>query len=87
MEVLDKVEPYSMTMVLMPFFPFQSRLVQKKREKKLTEEDLYKEFVPPMRMVNPLSPEEGTKGYRAIRRLREDISNKFEADYLAKLAL
>ena len=56
------------------------------RDRKFTEEDLYKEFTTDENGENPLPPEEGQKvidrlgGYEKMYRI------KFEADYLAKLA-
>ncbi|WP_455991064.1 PHP domain-containing protein, partial [Prevotella sp.] len=88
LEVLDKVEPYSIDHgPIMPFFPIpESFGTEEEWEKKFTEEDLYKEFTTDENGENPLSPEEGQKvierlgGYEKIYRI------KFEADYLAKLA-
>ena len=63
LEVLDKVEPYSIDHgPIMPFFPIpESFGTEEEWEKKFTEEDLYKEFTTDENGENPLSPEEGQK--------------------------
>ena len=87
-EILDKVEPYSIESdPIMPFFPIpESFGTEEQWRQKFTKEDLYREFTSDENGNNQLPPEEGEKkiahlgGYEKLYRI------KFEADYLEKLA-
>ena len=87
-EILDKVEPYSIDNgPIMPFFPIPEEFgTEAEWEKKFSEEDLYHEFTTDENGENPLDAEKGKAvidrlgGYEKIYRI------KFEADYLSKLA-
>ena len=88
MEVLDKVETYSLDSdPIMPFFPIPTEFgTEEEWRRKFTEEDLFREFTSDENGENMLPREEGEKkisklgGYDKIYRI------KFEADYLGKLA-
>ena len=56
LEVLDKVEPYSIDHgPIMPFFPIPERLEQKKSGKRNSQRKTYTRSSPPMRMARILS--------------------------------
>ena len=88
MEILDKVEVYSLNHdPIMPFFPIPEEFgTEEDVRRRYTEKQLYDEFTSDENGKNQLSPEEGEKriahlgGYDRIYRI------KFEAEYLGKLA-
>ena len=89
MEVLDKVEPYSIDhSPIMPFFEIPEDFgTEAEYRSRITEEELYDEFTQDENGNVVLSREEGEKkiarlgGYDKLYRI------KFEADYLNKLTM
>ncbi|MDE7419278.1 MAG: DNA polymerase III subunit alpha [Muribaculaceae bacterium] len=89
MEVLDKVESYSIDHApIMPFFEIPKEFgTEEEYRSRITEEELYDEFTQDENGNVVLSREEGEKkiarlgGYDKLYRI------KFEADYLNKLTL
>ncbi|MDE6195126.1 MAG: DNA polymerase III subunit alpha [Muribaculaceae bacterium] len=89
MEVLDKVEPYSIDhSPIMPFFEIPEEFgTEAEYRARITEEELYDEFTQDENGNVVLSREEGEKkiarlgGYDKLYRI------KFEADYLNKLTM
>ena len=89
MEVLDKVEPYSIDhSPIMPFFEIPEEFgTEEEYRSRITEEELYDEFTQDENGNVVLTREEGEKkiarlgGYDKLYRI------KFEADYLNKLTM
>ena len=88
LEVLDKVETYDIEHApIMPFFPIpESFGTEEEWRKKITPEELFKEFTCDENGENQLPPEEGEKKIKKLGGLDKLYRIKFEADYLAKLA-
>ncbi|MBQ6204155.1 MAG: DNA polymerase III subunit alpha [Prevotella sp.] len=87
-EVLDKVETYDIEHApIMPFFPIpESFGTEEEWRKKITPEQLFKEFTSDENGENQLPREEGEKKIKKLGGLDKLYRIKFEADYLAKLA-
>lgn len=89
MEILDKVETYSINHApIMPFFEIPKEFgTEEEYRQRITEKDLFDEFTQDENGNVVLSPEDAQKkidrlgGYDKLYRI------KFEADYLAKLAM
>ena len=88
LEVLDKVETYDIEHApIMPFFPIpESFGTEEEWRKKITPEELFKEFTCDENGENQLPREEGEKKIKKLGGLDKLYRIKFEADYLAKLA-
>ena len=88
LEVLDKVETYDIEHApIMPFFPIpESFGTEEEWRKKMTPEELFKEFTCDENGENQLPREEGEKKIKKLGGLDKLYRIKFEADYLAKLA-
>ena len=88
LEVLDKVETYDIEHApIMPFFPIpESFGTEEEWRKKITPEELFKEFTCDENGENQLPREEGEKKIQKLGGLDKLYRIKFEADYLAKLA-
>ena len=88
LEVLDKVETYDIEHApIMPFFPIpESFGTEEEWRKKITPEELFKEFTCDENGENQLPRDEGEKKIKKLGGLDKLYRIKFEADYLAKLA-
>ncbi len=88
LEVLGKVETYDIEHApIMPFFPIpESFGTEEEWRKKITPEELFKEFTCDENGENQLPREEGEKKIQKLGGLDKLYRIKFEADYLAKLA-
>ena len=88
LEVLEKVETYDIEHApIMPFFPIpESFGTEEEWRKKITPEELFKEFTCDENGENQLPREEGEKKIKKLGGLDKLYRIKFEADYLAKLA-
>ena len=87
-EILDKVETYDIEHApIMPFFPIpESFGTEEEWRRKITPEQLFKEFTSDENGENQLSQEEGEKKVKKLGGIDKLYRIKFEADYLAKLA-
>lgn len=88
LEILDKVEPYSIDHApIMPFFPIPEEFgTEEDVRRKYSEKQLYDEFTTDENGENPLPPEEGEQKIKRLGGYEKLYRIKFEADYLAKLA-
>ncbi len=88
LEILNKVELYSIDhSPIMPFFPIpESFGTEELWRKKISEEELYKEFTTDENGENPLPAEVAKKKIEELGGIDKIYRIKFEADYLAKLA-
>ena len=87
-EILDKVETYGIEHApIMPFFPIpESFGTEEEWRRKITPEQLFKEFTSDENGENQLPQEEGEKKVKKLGGIDKLYRIKFEADYLAKLA-
>ena len=87
-EILDKVETYDIEHApIMPFFPIpESFGTEEEWRRKITPEQLFKEFTSDENGENQLPQEEGEKKVKKLGGIDKLYRIKFEADYLAKLA-
>ena len=87
-EILDKVETYDIEHApIMPFFPSpESFGTEEEWRRKITPEQLFKEFTSDENGENQLPQEEGEKKVKKLGGIDKLYRIKFEADYLAKLA-
>ena len=87
-EILDKVETYDIEHApIMPFFPIpESFGTEDEWRRKITPEQLFKEFTSDENGENQLPQEEGEKKVKKLGGIDKLYRIKFEADYLAKLA-
>ena len=87
-EILDKVETYDIEHApIMPFFPIpESFGTEEEWRRKITPEELFKEFTSDENGENQLPQEEGEKKVKKLGGIDKLYRIKFEADYLAKLA-
>ena len=88
LEILDKVEFYDIEHApIMPFFPIpESFGTEEEWRRKITPEQLFKEFTCDENGENQLPQAEGEEKIRKLGGLDKLYRIKFEADYLAKLA-
>ena len=88
LEILDKVETYDIEHApIMPFFPIpESFGTEEEWRRKITPEQLFKEFTSDENGENQLPQEEGEKKVKKLGGIDKLYRIKFEADYLAKLA-
>ncbi len=89
MEILDKVEAYSIDHApIMPFFPIPEEFGTEERLRRdVTEEQLFREFTTDENGGNPMPREEGEEKIRNLGGIDKLYRIKLEADYLAKLTL
>ena len=87
-EILNKVEAYNIDHEpIMPFFPIPEEFgTEDEYRKRITPEELFKEFTSDENGENPLSQEEGEKKIKKLGGIDKLYRIKFEADYLGKLA-
>ena len=87
-EILDKVETYDIEHApIMPFFPMPESVgTEEEWRRKITPEQLFKEFTSDENGENQLPQEEGEKKVKKLGGIDKLYRIKFEADYLAKLA-
>ena len=88
LEILDKVEPYSIDHApIMPFFPIPAEFgSEEETRKRITPEELFREFTTDENGNDIMSHEEAEKKIKKLGGLDKLYRIKFEADYLAKLA-
>lgn len=88
LEILDKVETYDIEHApIMPFFPIPETFgTEVEWRKKITEEELFREFTSDENGQNPMPREEGEKKIKKLGGIDKLYRIKFEADYLSKLA-
>ena len=88
LEILDKVEPYSIDHApIMPFFPIPAEFgSEEETRKRITPEELFREFTTDENGNDIMSHEEAEKQIKKLGGLDKLYRIKFEADYLAKLA-
>lgn len=88
LEILDKVEFYSIDHdPIMPFFPIPAEFgTEEDVRRRITEEELYREFTTDENGENPLPKEEADEKIKHLGGLDKIYRIKFEADYLAKLS-
>ena len=88
LEILDKVEPYSIDHApIMPFFPIPAEFgSEEETRKRITPEELFREFTTDENGNEIMSHEEAEKKIKKLGGLDKLYRIKFEADYLAKLA-
>ncbi|MBR5037282.1 MAG: DNA polymerase III subunit alpha [Prevotella sp.] len=87
-EILNKVEAYNIDHEpIMPFFPIPEEFgTEEEYRKRITPEELFKEFTSDENGENPLPLEEGEKKIKKLGGIDKLYRIKFEADYLGKLA-
>jgi DNA polymerase-3 subunit alpha len=87
-EILDKVETYSIDHApIMPFFPIPADFGSEEDvRKRITPDELMREFTTDENGENPLPPAEAKKKVDKLGGIDKLYRIKFEADYLAKLA-
>ena len=88
LEILDKVETYSIDHApIMPFFPIPAEFgSEEETRKRITPEELFREFTTDENGNEIMSHEEAEKKIKKLGGLDKLYRIKFEADYLAKLA-
>ena len=88
LEILDKVEFYSIDHApIMPFFPIPAEFgSEEETRKRITPEELFREFTTDENGNEIMSHEEAEKKIKKLGGLDKLYRIKFEADYLAKLA-
>ena len=88
LEILDKVEPYSIDHApIMPFFPIPAEFgSEEETRKRITPEELFREFTTDENGNDIMSHEDAEKKIKKLGGLDKLYRIKFEADYLAKLA-
>ena len=87
-EVLNKVETYDIEHApIMPFFPIPEEFgTEEEYRRRITPEELFREFTTDENGENPLPQEEGEKKVKKLGGVDKLYRIKFEADYLGKLA-
>ena len=88
LEILDKVEPYSIDhSPIMPFFPSPAEFgTEEDTRKRISPEELFREFTTDENGKEIMSHEEAEKKIKKLGGIDKLYRIKFEADYLAKLA-
>ena len=88
LEILDKVEFYSIDhSPIMPFFPIPKEFgTEEDTRKRITPEDLFREFTTDENGNDIMSQEEAESKIKKLGGIDKLYRIKFEADYLAKLA-
>ena len=88
LEILDKVEFYSIDHApIMPFFPIPAEFgTEEETRKRITPEQLFREFTTDENGNDIMSQEEAEKKIKKLGGIDKLYRIKFEADYLAKLA-
>ena len=87
LEILDKVEPYSIDHApIMPFFPIPAEFGSEEETRSITPEELFREFTTDENGNDIMSHEDAEKKIKKLGGLDKLYRIKFEADYLAKLA-
>ena len=88
LEILDKVEFYSIDhSPIMPFFPIPEEFgTEEDTRKRITPEELFREFTTDENGNDIMSQEEAEKKIKKLGGIDKLYRIKFEADYLAKLA-
>ena len=88
LEILDKVETYSIDhSPIMPFFPIPKEFgTEKETRKRISPEELFREFTTDENGKEIMSHEEAEKKIKKLGGIDKLYRIKFEADYLAKLA-
>jgi len=88
LEILDKVEFYSIDHdPIMPFFPIPAEFgTEDDLRKRITEDELYREFTTDENGENPLPKKDADQKIKHLGGIDKIYRIKFEADYLAKLA-
>ncbi|WP_456084914.1 DNA polymerase III subunit alpha [Leyella stercorea] len=88
LEILDKVEPYSIDhSPIMPFFPIPEEFgTEEETRKRISPEELFREFTTDENGNEIMSHEEAEKKIKKLGGIDKLYRIKFEADYLAKLA-
>ncbi len=88
LEILDKVEQYSIDHPpIMPFFPIPEGFgTEEDLRKRISPEDLFREFTTDENGNDIMSHEEAEKKINKLGGIDKLYRIKFEADYLAKLA-
>ena len=88
LEILDKVETYSIDhSPIMPFFPIPKEFgTEEETRKRISPEELFREFTTDENGNEILSHEEAEKKIKKLGGIDKLYRIKFEADYLAKLA-
>ena len=88
LEILDKVEFYSIDhSPIMPFFPIPKEFgTEEDTRKRITPEELFREFTTDENGNDIMSQEEAEKKIKKLGGIDKLYRIKFEADYLAKLA-
>ena len=88
LEILDKVEPYSIDhSPIMPFFPIPEEFgTEEDTRKRISPEELFREFTTDENGKEIMSHEEAEKKIKKLGGIDKLYRIKFEADYLAKLA-
>ena len=88
LEILDKVEPYSIDhSPIMPFFPIPEEFgTEEETRKRISPEELFREFTTDENGKEIMSHEEAEKKIKKLGGIDKLYRIKFEADYLAKLA-
>ena len=88
LEILDKVEFYSIDHPpIMPFFPIPAEFgTEEETRKRITPEELFREFTTDENGNDIMSQEEAEKKIKKLGGIDKLYRIKFEADYLAKLA-
>ena len=88
LEILDKVETYSIDhSPIMPFFPIPQEFgTEEETRKRISPEELFREFTTDENGNEIMSHEEAEKKIKKLGGIDKLYRIKFEADYLAKLA-
>src|SRR5574344_1395463 len=88
LEILNKVETYSIDHApIMPFFPIPKEFgTEEDTRKRISPEQLVKEFTTDENGNEIMTKEEGEKKVKKLGGIDKMYRVKFEADYLAKLA-
>ena len=88
LEILDKVEFYSIDHPpIMPFFPIPAEFgTEEDTRKRITPEELFREFTTDENGNDIMSHEEAEKKIKKLGGIDKLYRIKFEADYLSKLA-
>src|SRR5574344_810337 len=88
LEILNKVETYSIDHApIMPFFPIPKEFgTEEDTRKRISPEQLVKEFTTDENGNEIITKEEGEKKVKKLGGIDKMYRVKFEADYLAKLA-
>jgi DNA polymerase-3 subunit alpha len=88
LEILDKVEPYSIDHdPIMPFFPIPEDFgTEEEWRAKFTTQQLFDEFTSDENGENQLPHDEGEEKINKLGGIEKLYRIKFEADYLAKLS-